>query len=206
MENKLALAMEEIANLPDKKKVAVKGGKLYTQVVTRVEMFRKHLGMEYGIDSQISAFEGGVLCKAYVTKGPDVLGAGHAYTSGISGEKSLEKLESTAIGRAMASIGLSGGEYASDTEMETWKGRYEKEPEQKCVSETPPGQWIQERMVNLQAFVYDSKAPTQVNFDKRAGKIEESDIFTKVSDANKAVWTQTKASLQDALTDRIGED
>jgi hypothetical protein len=65
------------------------------------------------------------MCKTYIMKGSDVIGSGHAYATSISKEKGLEKLESVSIGRAMASLGLSGGEYASDSEMESWKGRYE---------------------------------------------------------------------------------
>ena len=119
-------AMDEISGLNKAGKAGTQDikGKTYTKVAARVEVFRKHLGLEYGLDSQISSFEGGVLCKVFVTKGEDVIGSGHAYTTGITKEKGLEKLESTAVGRAMASLGLAGGEYASDAEMESWGERY----------------------------------------------------------------------------------
>lgn len=116
-------AMDEVAKL-NEDGIDVQGGKKYTQVVTRMEVFRRHFGFEYGVDTQISAFGGGVLCKAYITKGAEVMGAGHAYMTALNKKKNLEKLESTAIGRALASIGLSGGEYASANEMESWEERY----------------------------------------------------------------------------------
>lgn len=121
-------AMAELSDLNKAKGAGTQDikGKTYTKVAARVEVFRTHLGLDYGLDTQISDFQGGVLCKAYVTKGEEVIGSGHAYSTGVSQEKGLEKLESTAIGRAMASIGLSGGEYASVNEMESWEGRYEK--------------------------------------------------------------------------------
>lgn len=122
-------AMEEISALNTagaKGTTKVQGGKIYTNVSSRVEVFRKHYGLDYGLDTQISAFEGGVLCKAYIMVGADVVGSGHAYSTNIAKDKSIEKLETTAIGRAMASIGLAGGEYASDVELDSWEERYEK--------------------------------------------------------------------------------
>ena len=124
-------AMDAIANLEDKNKVAVKGGKFYTQVVTRVEIFRRQFGLEYGINTQITEFSGGVLARAWIEKTEDsgmtkTVGEGHAYAHEISKEKCIEKLETTAIGRALASIGLSGGEYCSQNELDTYEERYEK--------------------------------------------------------------------------------
>lgn len=123
--DKLIEAMNEVGGLNDTHGVNMQGGKKYTQVVHRVQAFRKHLGLEYGLDTQISTFGGGFLCKAYVMKEDLVIGSGHAYTADLNKNKSLEKLESTAIGRAMASIGLSGGEYATDLEVDSWEDRYE---------------------------------------------------------------------------------
>jgi len=127
----LSAAMDKIANLEDKNKVKVKGGKYYTQVVTRVEMFRREFGMDYGIETSVSEFSGGILAKATVLKTEDsgifkTIGQGHAWAAEISKEKCIEALETTAVGRALASIGLSGGEYCSANEIDTYEDRYEK--------------------------------------------------------------------------------
>lgn len=124
----VAAAMKEVVGLNESHGVKVSGGKKYTQVVHRVEVFRKHFGLEYGIDTQVTQFGNGVIVKAYVMRGADVIGSGHAYATSLAKEKSLEKLESTAIGRAMASCGLSGGEYATDNEIDSWADRYSDAP------------------------------------------------------------------------------
>jgi hypothetical protein len=122
-------AMDEIAAMNEKGgkgTTKVKGGKTYTNVSTRVEVFRKYLGLEYGLDTQhIFTQNGGVMFKATVKKGDFIVAAGTAYSNSISKDKGIEKLESTAIGRCMAALGLSGGEYASENEMESWEERYD---------------------------------------------------------------------------------
>lgn len=127
-------AIEWLEALPDKEKTNLKG-KLYTPVAKRMEAFRKHTGAQYGIDTQISPFGSGVMCKCYIMAGEEVKGSGHAYVTNLQKEKSLEKLESVAIGRALASMGLIGGEYASDTEVGTWEERYEQAPKNRVPVE-----------------------------------------------------------------------
>lgn len=123
-------AMDKVADLNKSAGVNLKG-KQYTQVSTRVEVFRRVFGFDYSINTDIKPFGNGVIVKATVSdSGGRVVGDGHAYAASLQKEKSLEKLESTAIGRALASCGLSGGEYASISEIETWEERYE-EPDHK---------------------------------------------------------------------------
>lgn len=101
-----------------------KGGKMYLQVVHRVEAFRRTLGAEFGIDTQIIVDDGHrVVVKAVVTNkdgitvgsgmAEEIRGQGHVNTT-----SALENAETSAIGRALASLGLSGGEYASANEMD----------------------------------------------------------------------------------------
>jgi hypothetical protein len=119
--------MEEISALNESHGIRVKGGKKYTQVVHRMETFRKFYELEYGVNTDIREFMGGALCKAKITIADFIIGSGHAFSASLSDEKSIEKLETTAIGRALASIGLSGGEYASINEIDTWEERYKDE-------------------------------------------------------------------------------
>lgn len=124
----LTKAMDEIAELNDKggKGTEKLQGKTYTKVAARVEVFRKHLGLSLGIETEVLFPIKGVMMIARVKdKEGFVLGSGHAYAESLGKDKSLEKLESVAVGRALASLGLIGGEYATDSEVETWPERYE---------------------------------------------------------------------------------
>ena len=216
MDDKHILAMDEISRLNEKGgkgTTKVQGGKTYTNVVTRVEVFRKHYGMEYGIETApLFPATGGLFMQAWIKKNGEVYGTGHAYAKAVSAEKGIEKLETTAIGRALASIGLSGGEYASDTEMESWKERYEDSPPPINIDLSgvtaedlgiAPTEWIQERMENLQTFVVDSKAPTMENFNKRINRIEGDGIFKELGVADNRVYLATKEKLETKLKERL---
>jgi len=124
----LNTAMDAVAK-ENKNGVKMQGGKKYTQVVTRVEIFRRHFGLEYGIQTEIKPLSNGVLASATVTNADGaIIGSGHAHTTAIQKDKSIEKCETTAIGRALASCGLSGGEYATENEIETHEERYQGPP------------------------------------------------------------------------------
>jgi len=127
----LNTAMDAVAK-ENKNGVKMQGGKKYTQVVTRVEIFRRHFGLEYGIQTEIKPLSNGVLASATVTNADGaIIGSGHAHTTAIQKDKSIEKCETTAIGRALASCGLSGGEYATENEIETHEERYtQPQPQQ----------------------------------------------------------------------------
>jgi len=125
-----------------------KGGKMYLQVVHRVEAFRRTLGAEFGIDTQIIVDDGHrVVVKAVVTNkdgitvgsgmAEEIRGQGHVNTT-----SALENAETSAIGRALASIGLSGGEYASANEMDAVPRKAEniKQNQAAAVEQDPPSQ------------------------------------------------------------------
>ena len=125
-----------------------KGGKMYLQVVHRVEAFRRTLGAEFGIDTQIIVDDGHrVVVKAVVTNkdgitvgsgmAEEIRGQGHVNTT-----SALENAETSAIGRALASLGLSGGEYASANEMDAVPRKAEniKQNQAVAVEQDPPSQ------------------------------------------------------------------
>ena len=120
----LAKTMDTIADLHKSHGVKQKGGKLYTQVVHRMEAFRRIHGTDFGLDTEILVNDGQkVVIKAIITdKNSHIIGAGMAEE--IRGQglvnttSALENAETSAIGRALASLGLAGGEYASANEMD----------------------------------------------------------------------------------------
>ena len=114
---------EAIAELTLAPKVPIKG-KSYTQVATRVEIFRKHFGHEYSILTEIlPASDPFVRVMVTISKDQHVIATGLAEENRNAGPvnktSALENCETSAIGRALANFGLHGGEYASAGEVES---------------------------------------------------------------------------------------
>ena len=120
----LSKTMDAVAEMHKSHGVQQKGGKFYTQVVHRMEAFRRIHGTDFGIDTQILVNDGKkVVVKAIIAdKDNRTVGVGMAEE--IRGQglvnttSALENAETSAIGRALASLGLAGGEYASANEMD----------------------------------------------------------------------------------------
>lgn len=121
--SKLELAIAEADAQLEANGVIVQGGKKYLMVKDRVIIFRKHYGDEWGIEtSVISTDNSRVAVQARVINCDGlVIGCGTGEeergTSGVNSTSALENAETSAIGRALASLGLHGGEYASADEI-----------------------------------------------------------------------------------------
>ena len=116
--------MDAINELNKTHGVKQRGGKMYTQVVHRMEAFRRHHGTDFGVETKILVDDGHrVVVQAYITfaqggvlgsgMAEEIRGQGHVNTT-----SALENAETSAVGRALASLGLAGGEYASANEMD----------------------------------------------------------------------------------------
>lgn len=135
----LVEAMNEINNANETKGVPQRGGKKYTEVFVRVEIFRKTFGTDLGIKTEIILNDGKfVIVKATIEdKDGHVVGSGLAEevrgSSNVNKTSALENCETSAIGRALASLGLHGGTYASLNEIDAVERKETalKEKEQK---------------------------------------------------------------------------
>ena len=106
--------------------IQMRGNRRYTTVAIRVEMMRRHAGA-LGISTEIIHWgtDNGapIVVKATVTDETGrILATGHAEEirgrGNVNATSALENAETSAIGRALAALGLSGGEFASANEMD----------------------------------------------------------------------------------------
>lgn len=123
-----------LSDLKNVDKVDIKG-KAYTTVATRVEIFRKHFGYNYGIQTELVKFgskpgESIVIKTTIADKEGFVVGSGTAVEivgdGFINKTSALENCESSSIGRALSSLSLHGGEYASANEIEIAQDKEKK--------------------------------------------------------------------------------
>ena len=128
--------------------VRQKGNKMYLEVKHRITILRRHYAIALGIDTTLlEANDKYVRVQAKIAD-PD----GRVIASGMAEEirgkglvnqtSALENAETSAVGRALASLGLHGGEYASANEMDAVVRK--TEIQNKEQSETMPDDPIPE--------------------------------------------------------------
>ena len=126
MNDTLMNAINEVANLPDKDKVNIKG-KFYTTVATRVDIFRKHFGSNAKLSTELVMHDlDRVVVKATAAVKVDgefvEIGTGYAEefrgAGMINKTSALENCDTSALGRALSACGLGGSEYASSFEVD----------------------------------------------------------------------------------------
>ena len=163
--------MDRVADLNKSHGVKQRGGKMYTQVVHRMEAFRKEHGTLFGVDTQILVDDGHrVVIKAVITYAPTgaVVGAGMAEEirgqGHVNTTSALENAETSAIGRALASMGLAGGEYASANEMEAVQRKSEALADKPTPAPQPAPQPPQIEPINMNA---DDAAKWMKNIEEK---------------------------------------
>lgn len=108
----------------------------YLKVVERVNLFRYHYGMSYSIESEVVVDDGKRVLMVASVKDNDgrVVGQGYAEeirnAGPVNKTSAIENCETSAIGRALANIGLAGNEYASAFEMENIPNKEEAKASQ----------------------------------------------------------------------------
>lgn len=121
---KINQVMEKIKNVDESEKVVMDNGVAYTKVNTRNKIFREVFGAYARITTDtVYHKDQKVIVKALVEI--NVLGKWEEFATGISEEyldrynafACIETAETSAIGRALACMGISGDEYASSNEI-----------------------------------------------------------------------------------------
>jgi hypothetical protein len=185
-------AMAKVAELNKSHGVKQRGGKMYTQVVHRMEAFRQVFGTDFGVDTTVLVDDGNkVVIKAIITNSDgmvigsgmaeEIRGQGHVNTT-----SALENAETSAIGRALASIGLAGGEYASANEMEAVPRKAEVIAKKE---ETKPVKSMAEEIQSTDG--YDDAKDKRLYVEIKA-KLE---ACINVADVN-AIYIKNKAFLE----------
>lgn len=116
-------AMAAVNDMNQQHGVMLGGNKKYTEVAKRLEVFRTHFGLEYGLESDVLVDDGArVVIKATIRNAAGaVVATGFAEeirgSSKVNKTSAIENCESSAWGRALANIGLHGGQIASIDEV-----------------------------------------------------------------------------------------
>tara|TARA_R100000234_G_scaffold118910_1_gene100457 strand:+ start:2280 stop:2984 length:705 start_codon:yes stop_codon:yes gene_type:complete len=123
MKDQLHAAMEDISKL-NAEGVVVRGNKKYTTVAVRIEVFRKHFP-DYSVNTRVTVDDAKrviVVAEIYPPNSDRPVATGIAEeirgSSNVNKTSAIENGETSAIGRALANLGLHGGEFASDFEIE----------------------------------------------------------------------------------------
>jgi hypothetical protein len=145
MSEALLNAMAEVGEANRDRGVPQRGGKRYTMVQDRVLVWRRCFGLDHGVETQVTRDDGEIIqirCIIRDVSGRE-LADGWAEevrgSSNVNKTSALENCETSALGRALAKLGLHGGEFASANEMDKVE-RMESAPSERFISDTstPP--------------------------------------------------------------------
>lgn len=185
--------LEEISELNKTHGVTQKGGKKYNTVAQRVEIFRKHLGTTFGIQTFLKHDDGKRIVMKAIVKSleGDIIGSG--YAEEIRGQgyvnktSAMENAESSAIGRALAcAFALHGGEYASANEMDTAQ-RNEQATEKGTTTQN--ASQMRGSSEDLKRLIEDEEnAKYTLSYPgEKSGHYKDVDMA--IGDINKWLWT-----------------
>ena len=182
MKDQLQAAMQEIGEL-NKSGVVTRGNKKYTTVAVRVEIFRKYFP-DFSINTKVKVDDGKrviVVAEVFAPGSDRPISTGIAEeirgSSNVNKTSAVENGETSAIGRALANLGLHGGEFASDFEIEVAALKGAKMDMNEAIEQAREEQ-EQEAMEDLQQA--SDSFPKEVEAEKTPGKNDE--LFQKFVD------------------------
>ena len=198
----LIKVMAEVNDLNRTHGVTQRGGKKYTEVFVRIEAFRKAFGTNMGIETNVVDDNGQrVIVQAVIkNKAGMIIGSGYAEeirgSSNVNKTSAIENCETSAIGRALASIGLHGGSYASANELVAAKRKEQAIDETQVQTNVMPqnqGEWV--------AWCQNLTEQYQAAKSKR----ELADVDRKTDDAWLEKLKQNHPELFQRLVQRLTE-
>ena len=182
-----------------------RGGKKYMMVKDRMTFFRQAYGLDYGVITELLHSDGSSVCvKAQVIDGTGrVVGSGMAEEQrggGVNKASALENCESSAIGRALASLGLHGGEYPTQDEIESDK-RSSAAIDERKKTPAPVPQKADEIPFNKsdEKNDWEKWVPDQISFLEKENKLTAITLWSsenietltkKLQVENKELFTQ----------------
>ena len=142
--SELSEVMAAVNDLNESHGVQQRGGKKYTEVAKRIEVFRKHFGFKYGFTEEILIDDGKrvvIKAKIFDRDNPETpISEGHAEEirgdSHVNKTSAIENCSTSALGRAIGFCGLHGGQFASVDEIDKAK-RNEKAIDNNALKEKP---------------------------------------------------------------------
>lgn len=188
--------------------VRQKGNKMYLEVKHRITILRRHYAIALGIDTTLlEANDKYVRVQAKIAD-PD----GRVIASGMAEEirgkglvnqtSALENAETSAVGRALASLGLHGGEYASANEMDAVvrKTEIQKQETPKPMPDDPiPEPFLQTKTSNGSAAEFHPSSNWDAWID-----IAKADIEKFSSSGDTMSWFEkNKEYLKDLEKENI---
>jgi hypothetical protein len=178
-------------------------GKRYSTVATRVELFRRWFGDSFGVETEIVSLgkvKGEpVVVRAIIRNGDRIVSTGHAAevigSTNINATSALENCETSAIGRALAGLGIHGGEMASLDELRPKAEAPAKPPAQApVVPELPPD--IEPNLPDFVAWCRDQHGGGE-GFHEYVAKTFAALWERKPSEGQlRNAWDKNKASLE----------
>jgi len=177
-------------------------GKQYLQVVDRVNLFRYHYGMAYAIDTEILADDGKrVLMVAFVKDNDGrVVGKGYAEeirnVGPVNRTSAIENCETSAIGRALANIGLAGNEYASAFEMGNIENKEKAKVSQEKLKDSQKKVEAIQSEVEKQPAKKEEPHPEDVKMIETTAEILVKSLEGSSLDGLRETWASNKVVLE----------
>ena len=181
-------------------KVDIKGKK-YTAVATRVEVFRRHFGLDYALTTEIiDIVDNFVRVRAKISQNGTVIATGMAEENrqqgAVNRTSALENCETSAIGRCLAAFGLHGGEFATAEEVSTAIAQQEKGADEFAKTNLKARAHELVRDINACADL-DSLIALQGSDDFKHPVNRMKSHYTEGYDAVVAAGSEAKAALEE---------
>ena len=211
MSEQLQDAMTRCNTLNDLSGVKQRGGKKYTMVKDRVTAWREVFGTEHGVESEILKDDGTMVAIKSIIKNSDgrILATGVAEevrgSSNVNKTSALENWETSALGRALSALGLHGGEFASENEMDkvdrmtkeqpTLKAAPTPEPETDVYQKSKQQIWVEDAIEGFKKHKHTGDHAKWASFNKPTisdiKKVDQG-LYQAVLDA----WQKRKMELE----------